>query len=301
MLSCDNYVVPKSLDELFDFMEANAGCYRLVAGATDLLPWAREGHGGDVHCSIIIDLSQVEELTGSVPNDDCISIGANTTIQQFLADPVLQKLPLLSKSAIWFADQQIREQATIGGNIVNASPCADMVPPVIALGGTLTLVSRDGGQLVTRIVPAEEFILASGKTVMAEGEILTRVDCVTASDYGCSFKKVGSRRSLVISVANAAVLVKADEQNHKFEDVRIVIGGVAPTPCRLKKVEQALIGQPLSMESVESAAERIPGTVVGSRSRIEYRREVVRNFVVSGVVEALIDAGVSLTEEVCCA
>ena len=301
MLTCDYYLIPKKLNEVFDLMDTNRDNYRLVAGGTDLLPWARDGHGGDVHCPLIIDLSQVSELSGVSCRDGRVFIGANTTIQKFLTDPILmEQLPIMQGCAIWFADQQIREQATIGGNIVNASPCADTVPPVIAMDGMLTLVSRKGDQLSTRVVPAADFILGPGATVLEEGEILMMIECLSTKDFGSAFKKVGSRRSLAVSVANAAVLVKLDASKLVFEDVRVTFGGVGPTPKRLCGLESKLIGQPVSMETIRRVAEDIPDDIVGSRSRREYRQEVVRNFFVSGIVDALADSGVSVVEEVCC-
>ncbi len=298
MLSCDYYVMPKSLHEMFDLMDVNRDNYRLVAGGTDLLPWAREGHGGDVHCPVIIDLSLVPELSGTSYRDGRVTIGANTSLQQFLNDPTLTRyLPIMQKCAIWFADQQIREQATIGGNIINASPCADTVPPMIALDGNLTLVSRQGDQLNSRVVPVADFILGSGKTVLNEGEILTTIDCLAADSFGSSFKKVGTRRSLVVSVANAAVLVKIDPARKCFTDVRISLGGIGPTPVRLGELESKLIGQPISKDLIHKVAADIPADLVRSRSRLEYRKEVIRNFFTSGILEALAEIGCVFSDQ----
>ena len=133
MLICDEYLTPGSLDEAFAAMEQNRGRYRIVAGATDTLPWAREGRAGDVEIPVLIDVSQIPELRELRVDDRRVRLGAATPIQRFLDDPALARaLPCMPRCAVWFADDQIRAQATIGGNIVNASPAADATPCLIA-------------------------------------------------------------------------------------------------------------------------------------------------------------------------
>ena len=146
MLNCDEYLMPESLDEAFDLIERHAGRYRIVAGATDLLPWAREGRAGDVHYPVLIDISRVPELDGVERRGDRLRLGANTTFADFLNDAELREaLPIMPHVAVWFADDQIRELATLAGNLINASPAADGTPPMIALNGTVTLECRRDG------------------------------------------------------------------------------------------------------------------------------------------------------------
>ena len=133
MLHCDQYLMPASLDEAFDLIEQNNGRFRLIAGATDTLPWAREGRAGDVDIPVLIDVTRIPELTERTVADRRVRIGAATPIQRFLDDAALRRaLPCMPRCAVWFADDQIRESATIGGNIINASPAADGTPPLIA-------------------------------------------------------------------------------------------------------------------------------------------------------------------------
>ena len=297
MLYCDKYMTPKSLNEAFDAIEANSDNYQLVAGGTDILPSALWGPGQDIKHSVLIDVSQIPELLEITLQDGRVSIGANTKIQQFLTDPLLlSELPCMQRCAIWFADQQIREQATIGGNLVNASPCADTVPPMIAMDATLTLASRKSGEIITREVPLDKFILGPGSNTLVQGEILTCINCLPSQQYGSSFKKVGTRRSLTIAVANAVFLVKVDETRQKFSRVRMAFGGIGPTPQRLRDLESQLVGKKLSLETIKRVSEKIPADMVGSRSRVEYRQEVVRNFIVAGLVEALADIGLYVDE-----
>jgi len=302
MLTCDEYLVPTSLeDALANLANAPEGS-RLQAGATDTLPWARQGRAGDIagdiHVPTIIDISGINELCEySFPVPDRIRLGGNIVFQQFLEDPVLQEhLPHMPSCAHWFADDQIRRQATIAGNIVNASPAADGVPPFVALDAEVELASLKDGKIVTRFVPLVSFIEGPGRTQKKSDEILSAVICDSAEGYGGSFEKVGHRRSLVISVACSACCVKASEEGGVFEDVRLALGGVGPAPMRLDDVEDFLRGKRISPEIIAEAA-AMPVDRVASRTRREYRRDVVIGFTERAIVDALADIGIMLSEK----
>src|SRR5262249_18832525 len=146
-------------------------------------------------------------------------------------------LPAMPRCAVWFADDQIRESATIGGNIVNASPAADGTPPLLAHGGRVEQASRRDGRIVRRTLALADFITGPGRTALEEGELLTAIDCDALSGYGGSFEKVGHRRSLTISLVCLAALLKLDPFGRQVEDVRLAIGGIGPLPRRLNEVE----------------------------------------------------------------
>jgi carbon-monoxide dehydrogenase medium subunit/xanthine dehydrogenase FAD-binding subunit len=291
MLLCDSYLTPKSLDEAFDAIEAHRGRCRLVAGATDLLPWAREGRAGDVHIPVLIDVSRIPELRERSIDNKRVRLGAATPIQRFLDDAALGRaMPELPRCAVWFADDQLREAATIGGNVVNASPAADGTPPLFAHDAFLELASREGGRIAMRKLPIGEFITGPGKTALRDDEILTAIECEALSGYGGSFEKVGHRRSLVISTVCLAALVKLDASGRRIEDVRLCLGGIGPVPDRLREVEQFLKSGPLGASRLEQAAE-MPVALVRSRTRQDYRRDVVRGFMLRGLINAARRAG----------
>jgi carbon-monoxide dehydrogenase medium subunit/xanthine dehydrogenase FAD-binding subunit len=181
----------------------------------------------------------------------------------------------------------------VGGNIINASPAADGVPPMLAMNASVILASPKIGARQQRVLPLTEFIIGPAETRLEEGEILTGIECDSMHEYGGAFKKVGHRRSLVISVACAAILVKVDETRRRFADVRIALGGIGPVPVRALAVERQLQGKPIALEAIEAAAD-LAIDHVQSRTRQEYRREVTRNFVVEAIVEALGDLGLDL-------
>lgn len=294
MLTCDHYHMPKDLKEALTLWVGAPEGSRLIAGGTDILPWAREGRAGDVHLPAIIDLSRVAELSGYEIADGRVRLGSNVAYQDFLTDEALrQHLPCMPYCAVWFADDQIRQQATLAGNIVNASPAADGTPPVLAMNGDIELARLDGDAVHRRTMPVAEFVQGPGRTLLAADEIVVSVTCDSLQGYGGSFQKVGQRRSLVISTVCVAGLVKTSPDGKVFEDVRLALGGVGPLPVRLDDVEALLKGQQITRDLIRQAcvetAER-----TASRTRREYRRGVVPGFVRAAIEEALADCGVAL-------
>ena len=193
MLSCDQYLMPESFFEALEAYARAPQGSQLVAGATDLLPWAREGRAGDVHLPALIDLSNVPELSGYEILDGYVRINANLPYQCFLTDEALREhLPCMPYCAVWFADDQIRQQATLAGNIVNASPAADGTPPVLAMDGCVEIARVENGNVALRDLPVADFVLGPGKTGLRPGEIVTSVTCRSMQGYGGSFEKVWS-------------------------------------------------------------------------------------------------------------
>jgi carbon-monoxide dehydrogenase medium subunit/xanthine dehydrogenase FAD-binding subunit len=282
MLTCDEYITPASLADAFAAMAANRGRYRIVAGCTDTYPWAREGRAGDVDIPVLIDVSKIPELNERRVDGARVRLGAATPIQRFLDDAALQRaMPPMPRCAVWFADDQIRAQATVGGNIVNASPAADATPCLLAQDAVVELASANG----SRKMPLHDFIVGPNRTALADGELLVAVECDALTGYGGAFEKVGHRRSLVISLVCLAVAIKLDAQGRAIDDVRLAIGGIGPKPARLSDIESFLRGAALSLDRLEQAAD-VPVELVASRTRQEYRREVVRGFMLRGLINA---------------
>lgn len=287
MLMCDAYLLPNSLEEAFAAMAEHAGRFRLVAGATDIFPWAREGRAGDVNIPVLIDITRIPELRERSVTAENVRLGAATPIQRFLDDRELMAvLPSLPRCAVWFADDQIRETATIGGNLVNASPAADGVPPLMIHDARVELASAKG----RRTVALADFVLGPGRVDLAPDEILLAIECVPLGGYGGSFEKVGHRRSLVISVACVAAAVKLDADGSRFADVRLAVGGVGPVPRRLADVERSLRSAPIDNAHIEHAA-AMALDLVQSRTRQAYRREVLNGFVARALLQATRAAG----------
>jgi xanthine dehydrogenase FAD-binding subunit len=294
MLQCDDYKLPGSLDEAFDIMDRHPGQFGLVAGATDVMTYARAGRGGDVYVPFLIDLTRIEELRGLELTDGRVRLGACTTMAEFITNPLLREhVPVMAHCAMWFADDQVRQAATLAGNFVNASPSADATPPMVALNAVLTLESRRSGERHKRTMPLEEFLVRPAKTQLAPGEIITKIECDSTRGYGTAFEKVGRRRSLVISVVCHAAMVKVDGNGRQFEDVRLGMGAIGPVADRLRECESYLIGKPIELAWVHEAA-RLPLGRVRSRTRQNYRRVVVESFLEKSIDAALGRLGLSL-------
>jgi xanthine dehydrogenase FAD-binding subunit len=291
MLLCDEYLTPQTLRDAFDMMARNRGRFRLIAGATDLLPWAREGRGGDVTVPVLIDVARVPELRERSAQGGRIRIGAATSFQRFLSEPdLVAALPVMPRCAIWFADDQIRETATIGGNIVNASPAGDGIPPLLVHNARVELAAKRGATIEHRQIALDAFISGPGRTDLAADEILVAIECDDLTGYGGSFEKVGQRRSLVISTVCVAAAVKLSPDRRSFADVRLAIGGVGPVALRLGDAERLLVGGPVTPEQLQRAA-ALPEDLIQSRTRREYRRSVSDGFVMRGLLNAIRAAG----------
>ena len=217
-----------------------------------------------------------------------------TSIADFQNNPILRKhAPVLAQCAVWFADDQIREQATVGGNVVNASPAGDSQPALLALNASVKLIRREGGKLLERTIPLTEFIQGPGKTTLASKELVLGFECDSMLSGGSAFEKVGHRRSLVISTVCLAVVAMAAPDKSSLSDIRIGIGAVGPVPKRLLNLEKALIGKEITGELIHQVAEEA-SDFVQSRSRQEYRKEVLVNFVERGIVSAINQSGIKL-------
>jgi carbon-monoxide dehydrogenase medium subunit/xanthine dehydrogenase FAD-binding subunit len=298
MLTCDDYLMPDTLDAALDLVATHGHQCRVVAGATDTLPWAREGRAGDVHVPVIVDVGEVAEMKGYARDGDRLRLGANVTFADFLDDPVLgELLPVMPYVAVWFADDQIRAQATLAGNIVNASPAADGTPAMIALDAEVTLERKDGAGRARRTMKLTDFVRGPGQTALEAGELLTAIECDVLPGYGAAFEKVGHRRSLVISTVCVAALVKLDAATARFEDVRLGLAAVGPVPVRLAECETHLIGAPVDRASIRAAAALVDDRIQ-SRTRHAYRREVLANFVERAIDDALATLGVQVKETV---
>lgn len=223
-----------------------------------------------------------------------VRIGAALPFQAFLTDETLRRyLPCMPSCAVWFADDQIREQATLAGNIVNASPAADGTPPMLAMNAAIELVRLEQGHVATRTVEIADFVQGPGRTALEPHEIVSAVTCDAMPGWGGAFEKVGQRRSLVISTVCAACLVRPDASGMIFQDVRLAMGGIGPVPVRLSRVEEFLAGAPIDRDHIERAA-GLADDLVNSRTRREYRRSVVEGFIVRALIDALGDCGIAV-------
>jgi len=247
-MSSFDYVKPDSLKNLVAGLNEAGSEGTVLAGGTDLLVRIKSGI---VSYRVVFDLNDVNELKGIREDKNTLRIGAGTRIADIAgSDTVKRWAPFLSVAANELGSPQIRNRATVGGNILTASPAADTVPPLLAAGALLTL-DGPGGE---RAVPLEDFMTGPGRTGIRGGEVLTGITVPKLPEgYTSQFIKVGRRRSLAISVINLAGWLKKDSSG-AIEDVRLVLGAVAPTAIRAWEAEAYLKGKPPTRSVIEAAA-----------------------------------------------
>lgn len=209
-----------------------------------------------------------------VTSDDggALHIGALTTMSDILADPIADKIPVLKEALRHLAGLTIRNVATIGGNTMNASPAADSIPALIALGALAVFTGKAG----QRTVALEKVFTGPGKTDIQRGEILTELIIPKPAGKG-KFEKLGRRKAETLSIVNGAA--QADMTGTHCNSIRIAVGAVAATPLRLEKIEKMLDGKDVTESLIDQAAEAAVNEISpidDIRGSAEYRKKVTR-------------------------
>lgn len=277
-----SFLQPATIAEACFLLAKHGQQAKILAGGTDLLVDMRNGH---IKPQVLIDLTSVQELGEIAESEGAISIGSTVTFADLALSKLIQtKLPVLAQAAKVVGSPQIRNRGTIGGNIANASPAADVVPVLVALEG-VAVVAKAGG---VKEVPLEELITGPYRTALACDELISGVKVkVPQPGTGMSFAKVGRRNSLAISRLNGVCLLKSEGQI--IRQVRLVLGSATPTPARFKKVEEYLVGENASAEVFREAgkiAAEYVQQVTGRRASSAYKLPVVENLTTRLLQEA---------------
>lgn len=272
------YLAPRSLDEALQALAD--GRATVLCGGTDLTP--QTDAGVRRYQPTLLNIRRVEGLGGIDTGGDEIRIGATTTISEIRRSAALAELaPALVEAAEHFASEQLRNAASLGGNLCNASPAGDMSPPLLVLDAAVELACWQDGAAQTRRVPLEGFFLAPRKTVMRPEELLTAVVFARpAPDAVGWFRKAGPRPALEISTVSVALGARL--AGGRLSAVRVAMGSVAPTPLRAHHVEAALEGRPLDAATIAAAlaaADQDAKPIDDVRASAWYRSHLVRVFV----------------------
>jgi CO/xanthine dehydrogenase FAD-binding subunit len=228
------YSRPKTLDAALHVLAQDGG--QILSGGTDFFPALGDRPAPDR----VIDISGLTEIKGIAVEADHIRIGGLTTWSQLVATPLPRCFDALKSAAREIGGIQIQNRGTVAGNLCNASPAADSVPPLLALDAEVGLISEAG----TRRMSLADFIVGNRKTVRRPDEILANVIVPrTLDDARSVFLKLGARRYLVISIAMVAAVVKTDNAGCVAE-ARIAIGSCSAAARRLTALERALVGIP---------------------------------------------------------
>ncbi len=267
------YLAPHKLDEAAVLMAEHAGSAQLLAGGTDLLIFMRDGRKSP---EVIIDAKKIPELTRMSLDADQLTIGAAVSCRTIWEHPeIAERFPALTDAATLIGGIQIQGRATFGGNLCNAAPSADTVPPVIVYGAIAHIISARG----ERDVPVEEICTGPGRTSLAPDEILVSLSIpAPPANSGAAFLRFIPLNEMYIALANAAARVDLDDSGTTFKSVRIAIGAVAPTPLFVEAAGAALSGKPVNDESISDAARiaRDASTPINDmRGTIEHRKQLV--------------------------
>lgn len=266
------YHAPKTLADACVLLDELGEEAIVLGGGSDILHKLKNGHLHPEHVVSLKNMSQLREVRHEKGRG--IIIGASVTPDETYRSRLLQEHYLsIPMTAHEMGNPQVRNRGTVGGNICNASPLADLPPILIALNASVKIVEYAG----ERVVPLEDFISGPGKTLIARDEILSEVIIPDQPTTGSTYIKFGLRKSGALAVVGVAVSVTVE--NGVLLDARIVMGAVAPVPLRAKKAEGILKGQTISDSLLEQAADSAAAEctpITDIRGSAEYRREMVR-------------------------
>jgi CO/xanthine dehydrogenase FAD-binding subunit len=280
-----DYYMPESLKEAYGLMGKLRGTARYAAGGTDLLVRIKQNV---IRPEALISLRHVEQLKGITLNGG-LRLGSMTLFRDLERSPVIA----LGHPALWeavrsLANPQVRNVATIGGNLCNAAPSADSAPALLVMGASVTLEGPGGA----RSIPLDEFFTGPGRSCMKPDEVLTEVRLPEPPGAsGSAFLKIG-RVTQDLAVVNAAAFLVMEKG--KCRICRLAAGAVAPIPLRLKAAEKMVEGEEIGPELLDRVAEAVEQEVkpiTDVRTTEAYRRKVSGVLVRRAILAALERVG----------
>ncbi len=276
------YFRPRTLDETIETLSRHGG--QILSGGTDFYP----ALGDRPVSSAIVDISGVTELRGISFGDSEIRIGGLTTWTDVIRTPLPSSFDALKAAAREVGSVQIQNRGTVAGNLCNASPAADGVPPLLALDAEVELASPAGD----RRLPLAKFLVGNRKTQRRPNEILSAVIVPRALDQARStFLKLGSRRYLVISIVMVAAIVDTDVRG-RIKQARIAVGSCSVVAQRLTELESILTGlktEPGFTNQISAQHLASLAPIDDVRATADYRRDAALTLV-KRALEACVEA-----------
>jgi xanthine dehydrogenase FAD-binding subunit len=274
-------LTPQTLVEALSLLQKNVTGLKIVAGGSDVIVQLRDGI---IRTTRLLNILSLRELRFIKRTDDRIHIGALSTYSDIINNENIQKHGwVLAEAAKQIGAIQLQNTATIGGNLGNASPAGDSLPPLYALDTTVVTRSLSN----RREIPIEDFFIGYRKTALMNDELIEQVyfTALGPNDRG-AYVKLGLREANAISIVDVAVVLRGRRADNSFEDIRIAMGAIAPVIVRARRCEQELVKKPLTTEliqKVSSLALADAAPIDDIRGSAEYRKSVL----VSLVFEAL--------------
>lgn len=267
------YYRPKTLTELKENLSQIHTLNCFLSGCTDMVLKMKK----DGTPEKMIDLSYLDALKG-ISYDDNLFIGAGTTLTEIIESDLIKKhAPILCLAADQVGSTQIRNTATIGGNIANAFAGADMIPPLYALEANIHIYGKEG----ERVMKIQDFIIDNRVNALQIGEIVSGIS-FKPLDYNYYFGKIGSRTRVTISKLNMAALV--DVKDDVIKDIKLSFGALGKTAFRAENIESQLMGQPIHAIHDELFMNLVDEKIPTRASR-HYKREAIKALVYELVEE----------------
>lgn len=277
-------VTPTSLNEALNLLSKDN--YKILAAGTDVIIQLRK----ETNPQTLLNIYFLPELKGIKEDDDGVQIGSTVTFTEIIENQIIQKnYPILIEACSKIGSKQIRNRATIGGNIVNAASCADSIPPLIIYNGILILQSKSKN----RKVPVKDFIVKNYETRIKKDELLTSIILPKSfsNKYYYRYNKLGRRNALNISRITLAVMISF-AKNGNIDECRIATGSLFEKPNRLTEIENILIGKLLNTEvikSIEKPLHKIIYDSIGNRWSGRYKIPVFINMFVDALKDIATD------------
>jgi carbon-monoxide dehydrogenase medium subunit len=265
------HFVPEQLDDAVAFLAEHDASALPVAGGTDLLIDMRVGRAGP---EWLVDLSPLRALAGSELDGETLRLGALTRIRAIELDPeLLPRAAALVEAARVLGSVQIRNMATVGGNLCHATPSAEL-PPAMLVHDAVAEIAGPGGE---RSLPLAELFAGPGRTTLGPGELLTGLSLrVPAGDAGSCYLR--QTRPLVDGLASVGVAAAVEVDGATVTRARVALGAVAPVPLPVPEAADAVVGTDLAPEAAAEAGARAAAAcspITDARGTAEYRRQVV--------------------------
>jgi carbon-monoxide dehydrogenase medium subunit len=263
------YFAPNTISEALLLLGRCRGKAKLIAGGTNVVPDMR---AKTLKPDVLIDISHLKTLAYIKEEKKRIRIGSLTTIAELASSKVIQKYaPILSQAANQLGNPLVRNRATIGGNLADASPAADTAVPLLALEA-MVVIEADGGK--RRQISVDQLFTGPNRTVLKKGELIKEIIFFkTNSNTRMGYLKLGLRNAMAISVASIGVLIEMERD--KCKEARIGLGAVAPMPIRAYRTEQMLVGKEVTKQLIEACCDEIKKEIrpiTDIRASAEYRK-----------------------------
>ncbi len=279
-----DYIKAESAERAIDLLQEKGAAARILMGGTDLLVRMRNGN---LAPAILLDIKNLPGMNAiSFTKTAGLTVGAAVTMNALARNPdVLNHYPMLAEAAESVASYQLRNRATVGGNLCNASPAADTAPAALVLEAKLTAMGPKG----ERTIPATEFFKGPGVNALAAGEFLTRINyCNPPKGWKGRYLKIGRNAGGDLAIVGVAVMGYPDKDAPSDFRFRIALASVAPTPIRVHEAEEILVQNPITETVIGMAAEAAQEAATpidDVRASARYRNAMVKELTRRGLVD----------------